>query len=56
MQTVVTPMHRRLSPLQMLGIILIANTAVRAIANRPPDPQVVQNVVEKIVEVAPSEQ
>jgi hypothetical protein len=55
MQTVVTPMHRKLSPLQMLGIILIANTAVRAIANVAPSPHVVQNVVETVAETIPQQ-
>lgn len=48
METIIPP-HRQLSPLQLIGIVLVANTAVRMIANRAPAPQVVQKVVEKIV-------
>lgn len=42
--------QRMLSPMQMLGIILVANTAVRMLANRPPAPQIVRNVVEQVIE------
>lgn len=42
------PTHRQLSPLQMIGIILIANNAVRILANRPPAP-IVRNVVDEVV-------
>lgn len=46
--------HRSLSPLQMFGIILVANTAVKMLANRPPAPTVVRNVVEKVCETQTS--
>jgi hypothetical protein len=49
METIIPP-HRQLSPLQLIGIVLVANTAVRMIANRAPAPQVVQQVVEKVTE------
>lgn len=40
---------RQLSVLQMVGIILIANTAVSAIANRPIVPNVVSSAVKDAV-------
>lgn len=52
-QTIV-PAHRNLSPLQLFGIILVANTAVRALANRPAAPQIVRNVVETVCETKTS--
>lgn len=53
METIVPP-HRALSPLQMIGIILIANTAVRAIANRPLPP-IVQACAENVTATATAE-
>lgn len=46
-QTII-PAHRNLSALQLFGIILVANTAVRALANQPAAPQIVRNVVESV--------
>lgn len=40
---------RRLSVLQLVGIICVANTAVQAIANRPIVPNVVSNAVKDAV-------
>lgn len=48
-ETIIPP-HRALSPLQMLGIIIVANTAVRMLANQPPAPQIVRNVVREVIE------
>jgi hypothetical protein len=48
-ETIIPP-HRELSLLQMWGIVLVANTAIRMLANRPPAPQIVRNVVNTVVE------
>lgn len=50
-ETIIPP-HRQLSVLQMIAIMSVANTAVRMLANRPPAPQIVRNVVETVTETA----